>query len=182
MDATAFGADAGPDRVHVPVARGDCNLAPPSGLPRNRFDLDDTLIDLGHLKFKQPLEKPRVRARHDDLGAAGALTHLDHIRFDAFALPIALPRDLLCGRQHGFDTAQVKVDILALDALHCPSDDVAFSVPKLFVDEVPFGLSQPLDDHLFGGLGRDAPKVARGDLDFHHVADFRGRIPLLRFG
>ena len=36
------------------------------------LDLDDALLDLGHLEREQRLQQARVRARHDDLRSLGA--------------------------------------------------------------------------------------------------------------
>src|SRR6185437_5287489 len=81
---------------------------------------------------------------------------------DALAVHVALTGNLLGGRQYGLDLAQVhqhRARILAL--LDHAGHDVALMPGVLAERHLIFDVTQPLQDHLTGGRGRD-PAEAGG--------------------
>src|SRR5690606_26453992 len=60
LDARPFDADAGAHRIDVGVAAGDRDLAARARLASDADDLDDALVDLGHLRLEQLLHQVRI--------------------------------------------------------------------------------------------------------------------------
>ena len=54
-------ANAGADRVHVRVVGRHCDLGPMARLARHRAQLNNTVEQLGHFQFEEPLHESRVR-------------------------------------------------------------------------------------------------------------------------
>ena len=75
---------------------------------------------------------------------------------------VALAVDLLGLRQQRLDAlAQLHERVAGVRLLHDPGDELAHAVAVLLVHHVPFGLADPLQDHLLGRLRGDAPEVVR---------------------
>src|SRR5436309_15671563 len=83
---------------------------------------------------------------------------------DAVALAVALTRDLLLLGQDGVRPTQVDDDVLLLEALHDPGEELALAALELVVDDVALSIPHALDDVLLGGLGGDAAEFIRRQL------------------
>ncbi len=129
------------------------------------LDLDDPLVDLGHLHREQGLEQPRVRARDHDLGSLGPLTDLGDVGLQALAVAVGLGRNLLPLRQQGLDLPEIEQRVAPLGLLDDPRDDVPLAPGELLVGHLPLGVAQLLEDHLLRGLRADPALEVIGDLD-----------------
>ncbi len=67
------------------------------------------------------------------------------------------------------------------DAFHHAGDHLAFPLLELVVYVFPLRVFQLLNDDLFGGLGRDAPKILGFGGDLKAVADTRLGVHALGF-
>ncbi len=94
-----------------------------------------------------------------DLGALGGLADLDDVGLEARAVLVALVGDLFGLGQQCLDLAQVEQGVAVVGLLHDPGDDVTLAAGVLLVLHVPLDLADPLEDHLLGRLGRNAPEV-----------------------
>ena len=65
----------------------------------------------------------------------------------------------LGGRHQCLGVTQVKDDVAPVDLLHYPGDQVALPSSVGSIDLLPLGYSQPLGDHLLGGLGGDPSEI-----------------------
>ena len=71
LNAVAPHSDAGADGVH-PVLQGyDGDLAARAGLPGDRADFNDAVVDFRHLQLKEPAEELGVAAGDDDFADRG---------------------------------------------------------------------------------------------------------------
>jgi hypothetical protein len=78
---------------------------------------------------------------------------------------VALARDLLRARQERLDLAEVDEAVAGVRLLDDARHDVAHAVLVLLEHHLALGLADPLQDHLLGGLGRDATEVVARDVD-----------------
>ena len=78
---------------------------------------------------------------------------------------VALVVDLLGLRQQRLDPlAQLDQRVALVGLLDDPGDQLADPVLVLVEHHLPFGLADPLQDHLLGGLGGDPAEVFGGDV------------------
>jgi hypothetical protein len=61
--------------------------------------------------------------------------------------------------------------VAALEAAHDAGDELALAVLELVEDDVALGVAHALDDHLLGGLRRDAAEALAVLLHLEHVAE-----------
>ena len=161
-DARAARADAGADRVDALRVRLDGDLRAVARLAGDPLDRDEPVGDLGHLELEQRLDQLGVAAREDDLRPLGAGADVGDHRLDAGALLVALAVDLLLPGQERLDLAEVDEHVVAVAGLlDDPGDDLADAVDVLVVHHLALRLADPLQDHLLGGLRRDAAEVVR---------------------
>ena len=129
------------------------------------------------------IEQRRIGARQHDLRALGAAVHAADDRADAVADRVVLRARLFLARQLRLDAAQLHDDVAVLEPLDDAVDDLADALAVLGVDVLALGLAHLLEDHLLGGLRRDAAEIfgRSRELDLH--VDFRFvAVELLRFG
>ena len=141
--AAALGADAGADRVEARLAARDGDLAAGARLARDALDLDDAVVDLGHLDLEEAADEAGVRARHDDrrLGAL-ALAHVDDVGLDALVVVVALVAGLLGRRQQRLDAlAQLDERVAAVALLHRAGHALADAVGVLLEDPLALGVA-----------------------------------------
>ena len=159
-DARAARADARADRVDALGVRLHGDLRPVAGLAGDAADLDEAVCDLGHLELEQRPDQLRIPPGQDDLGALRARADLRDHRLDAAPLLVALAVDLLGARQQRLDLAEVDEDVVAITGLlDDAGHDLADPIDVLLVHHRPLGLTDPLEDHLLGGLRGDATEV-----------------------
>ena len=78
---------------------------------------------------------------------------------------VALAVHLLAARQQRLHAlAQLHERVARVGLLDDAGDQLAHAVLVLVEHHVPLGLADPLEDHLLGGLGRDAAEVVRRDV------------------
>ena len=172
LHARALHADARADRIDVGVAAGDGDLRACAGLAGAGDDLDDALVDLGHLGLEELLDEARIAARQDDLRAAGLAVDVLHVGDDAVAGAVGLARRLLAERQDALGAAEVDDEVVALlEAAHDALDELALAVLELVEDEVALLVADALDEHLLGGLRGDAAERLARLLDAQDVAE-----------
>src|SRR6185436_10524047 len=159
LDAGAAQPHAGADGIDVALGGRDRHLGPLARLPRRRLHDDDAFLDLRDLGLEQPCEIAGVGPRQRDLGALGRAAHLEDEGADAVAGIIALARDLLALGQDRLGLADLEDHVALLDAVHDAPQDLSFLPGELRVDALALGVADLLEDHLLGGLGRDATKV-----------------------
>src|SRR5256712_10297205 len=171
-------AHASADRIDVVVVRDHGDLRPPAGFADRPLHLDDALVDLGYLLLEELDEQTRVGTREGDLGSLAAQLDVEDEGPDAVALAVALTWDLLRLGQDGVRPTQVDDDVLLLEALHDPGEELALAALELVVDDVALSIPHALDDVLLGGLGGDAAEYLRRQLGEQLVADLGVRIEL----
>ena len=94
-----------------------------------------------------------------------------HVGANALVDAEHLARHLLLAQHDGLGAAQVDDQIALLDATHDAVDDLALPVLVLVVDHLALGAADLLDDHLLGGLRRDAPELGGVELQTDLVVD-----------
>src|SRR5690606_16535038 len=172
LDARPFDADAGAHRIDVGVAAGDRDLAARARLASDADDLDDALVDLGHLRLEQLLHQVRIGAAEDDHRAARLAVDVLHVGHHAVAGSIGLPGRLLARGQDPLGASEVDDDVVALlEAAHDAADQLPLAVLELVEDDVALGVADALQEHLLGRLRGDAPEGAAGLLHVEHGAE-----------
>ena len=180
LDAAALHADAGADRVDRAVVADDADLGAAAGVAGRGLDLDDAVVNLGHFLGEQLLHEVGVRARQEDLRAAGLAADRHDERADAVADADHLARDLLVAADDALGAAEVDDDVAELDALDDAGDDFVGAVLELFKLALALGVADLLEDDLLGGLGGDSAELDRRQRVDDEVADRRALLELLR--
>src|SRR5262249_2833070 len=127
--ARALHAHAGANGIDVRIVGGHAGLGAPARLARHRLDLDDSLVDLGHLLFEGLLQKARMRARKHDLRALARHVDVENVGADAILRAVALARNLLLFRQDGVDVgSELDDEIFALEASDDAGDDLFLAI------------------------------------------------------
>ena len=181
-DALALGAHAGADGIDALVAGQDGHLGAAAGFAGHVPDLDDAVVDLGHLQLEQALHQARVGAGHHDLGAPGAAADLHHVDLAAHPLGQHFAGDLLADGEQGVGgfragaDAQADVAVARVDAGDGAGEDLVLLAGELVVDHIALGFFQALDDDLLSVAGGDAAEihVVHGDADGLAHADGTG--------
>ncbi len=164
-------ADTRADRIDVTVTAVDRHFGAHARLASHGDDTHDILVNLRNFVLEQVDEQLWIGASEHHLGAAArALDLFDH-RLNAVARAIALARGLLTPRQKRVGAAQVDDDIALLESTHDAGDHVTDAVLVLVVDDIALGLAHPLDDHLLGGLRRDAPERRVVGVELEQLAE-----------
>ena len=129
------------------------------------------------------IEQRRVGARQDDLRPLRAPVDASDDRADAVADGVVLRARLFLARQLRFDAAELHDDVAVLEALDHAVDDFADALAVLGVDVLALGLADLLEDHLLGGLRRDAAEILGRTREFDLHVDFGFvAVELLGFG
>ena len=143
-------------------------------LARDGADLDDLLLDLGHLELEQRLHEQRIAPGEDQPRALGRLLQpLEH-GADRVALVEMLAVVLLAVGDDRLGLAELVQhddELAALDLLDLAGQQLAHLVGELLADPGPLALAHPLDDPLLGGLHREPAEFGEGNLFLEHVAD-----------
>src|SRR5690606_21817956 len=140
-------------------------------VPGAADDLDEPLVDFGHLDLEELDEQFRRRAAEEQLGTAGLRPHFPEVGAQAIAGAHCLARDHLVARNEGLGVAaQVEDDTAALHALDGAAHHLADAVLVRLDDLVALGLAHLLHDDLLGGLRRDAPELHRRHGLLHEAA------------
>src|SRR4029077_2994271 len=106
----------------------------------------------------------------DDLRTLALPQHVEDEGLDAVARPVALAGSLLAHRQDRLGAAEADDDVAALEAQRDSRDDLALAILVVVEDVLALGVAGPLDDHLLGGLRRDAPEALAIGLQLEDVA------------
>src|SRR5262249_405666 len=149
----------------------DRDLGAAARLARRSLHLDDPLVDLGDLLLEELDEQTGVGSRQHDLGPLAAQLDVEDEGPDAIALPVSLAGDLLLLREDRVGPAEVHDDVLLLEALHDPREELALPSLELVVDDVALGVAHALDDVLLRCLRRDATELLRRELGEQLVTD-----------
>lgn len=154
-----------------------------AGLARDGLDLDDAIVDLGHLELEQATDEIGVRAAHDDARTVATIArargtlrllawvaYVDDERFDALIVLVILVGRALVALV--LVAAPVEVRQLGLDAIanlddgevrrglqHGTGDELALAVGELLVDARTGGIADDLVDDALGILRGDARYV-----------------------
>ena len=150
------------------VVRPHRDLGPVARLTGCCPDLDHTGGNLRHLELEEPFDQAWVGSAHHDLWALRGLADLDDVGLEAGTVVVALVGDLLRLRQERLDLAEVEQGVAVVGLLDDAGDDVALSAGVLVVLHVPLDLTDPLHDHLLGGLCGDAAEVLGGVVPLTH--------------
>ncbi len=161
LDPAAAHADTRAHRVDARIVRQHGDLGAAAGIARHRLDLDDGVVDLGHLLGEQLGHELRLGAGQEDLRPALLAAHVVNESAHPVALVERFAGQHLVAPQQRLGAAQVDHDVAVLDALDEAVDDFALAVLVLVVLTLALGLAHPLHDHLLGGLRGDAAKVDR---------------------
>jgi hypothetical protein len=171
LHARAAHPDAGADRVDAAILREDRDLRAHARIPRGGLDLEQPLLDLGHLHREQVLDELGRSARQDQLRAAALAIHPQHVGADAVADAQVLLRDHLVARQPGLDLAGLDDRALSIHPLDGAGHDRLAALQEVGDDLLALRVADALQDHLLGGLRADAPELDRLELLLDEVAD-----------
>jgi hypothetical protein len=183
LNAAATHADAGADGIDRGIVGNHRDFGAAARIAGDRLDLDDAVVDLGHLLGEQHGHELWVGARQKDLRPAQLLAHIEDIGTHPVAGPERLARQAFVPAHQALGPAEVDRDVAELVALDDAVDDFAGAVLELLVLALTLGFADLLDDHLLGGLGGDAPEVDGRevlDQEFAHAEAGLARRGLLR--
>ena len=181
LDAHAFHADAGADRVHVFVFRHDGNFRALASFAGDGADDDGAVINFGDFGLEQVLNEIGHGAGYDDARTFGST--LDASDDDAHALADGerFQARLFLTRHAGFGLAEIEDHVRTFDALHGRVDDFAYASDVVVVNGVAFGLADFLKNYLLGKLRSDAAENSLGDLGNSQLStDLDGGIDFAR--
>src|SRR2546427_7139074 len=158
LDPGALHPDTGSDGIHVLVLGADRNLGTVASVPHRHLNLDGAVVDLGDFHLEELHQKPGVGTRQYRLGSLGVLIHVHDDGPDPISLVVVLRFRLLLLGKKGLCLAQVHDDASTLKPLHYPVDKFADSRAVLLVNVLALGLTDLLEDDLFGGLSGNTTK------------------------
>ena len=183
-DTGAARADAGADRIEVPIHGIDGHLRAGAGLAGDGLDLNVAGGNLGDVQLKQALDQAGVRAGDDDLRAAGRAADLHDVDADQIALEIVLAADLLAGGEPGFGAVRAlsetdgQIAGVVVHAQDGAGEDLMLLGREAVENHAALGLTDALDDDLLGGLGGDATEGLGLDILADEIADGAVRVDL----
>src|SRR4029078_4776856 len=134
----------------------------------------------GHFLGEQLLHELGVRARQEDLRAAGFAANGHDQRADAVADADHLARGLLVAAADDLGGAQVDDDMAELDALDDAGDDLVGAVLELLELALALRVADLLEDLLLGALRGDPAELDRRQRVDDEVADGGALLQLLR--
>ena len=159
-----------PDRVDARVVRLDRDLGAQARVARGGLDLEQALLDLGHLELEELHEEFRRDARQDELRAARGAVDLGDVGAHAVAHAQVFLGDQLVARQQRLDAARFDDQVAALGALHRAGHERFAALEEVVQDLLALGVADLLQDHLLGGLRADAPERLGLERLLDHVA------------
>ena len=169
----ALEPDAGADRIDGVVAGDHRHLGAAADFARDGADLDDLLLDLGHLELEQRLDEQRIAPREDEPRPLGRLLQpLEH-GADGVALVEMLAVVLLAVGDDRLGLAELVQhddELAALDLLHLAGEQLAHLAAELVADPRALALAHPLDDPLLGRLHGQPAELGEGNVLLQHVA------------
>ena len=173
LDPDALDADAGSDRINGPVRRIDSDLGPVTGFPDNPLDLDNIVVDLRNLDFKEVADKLGTPAGQDNPGSAVIFFDTVEIRLDAFTNLEFFAGRLVTPGHDALGLAEIdKVHPVFL-ALDISINDLALAMDVLVIDDIALDLPQFLRDDLPCGLGCNSAEFIDGKGNQDLVSDVR---------
>src|SRR5690625_1046659 len=183
VDADALHADACADRVDALIVADDSNLGPISRLTNNPLDLDDTVVNLGHLELKQTLHKDGVGATDDHLRTRTGLTpHLFHHGPQHVSFAVAVFINLLFARENELRLIVDDQYLSPPDLINLADDDLADNLgillKNVFLLDVANALAKGLPRRHYGS----PPEVGYAHFAGNFVFDVEIFVDQLRFG
>ena len=172
LDPRTLQSDTGSNRVDVAVHAGDGNLCAVSRFACACLDADNSLVDLGNLKFEQLHQQSGVNPTQHDLRGARRARDVEHVCLNPVALTVRLGLDLLALGKDGLCASEVDNNVALFETANDTGDEFAFSVLKLVEGHFSFGITNLLDDDLFCSLSSDAAQVFDADFDAEGVTHF----------
>src|SRR5207244_11010083 len=156
---------------------GDLGAAP--GLAGGSADLDDALLDLGHLELEQRFHEQGIGARQDQARALGRL--LDALEHDADRIALmevlAVVRIAVGDDRFGLaELGEHDDDLAARDLLHRAREQLAHLVRELLPDARALALPHALDDALLRSLHGGAAERLERHLLFQYVPRLEVRV------
>jgi hypothetical protein len=145
-----------------------------------RLDLDDAVVDFGHFLREQLLHEVGMGAAEEDLRAPVLAADRQDQRADAVADSHHFARNLLVAADDALGAAEVDDDVAELDALDDAGDDLPGAVLELLILTLALGVAHLLEDHLLGGLRRDAAELDIGQRIDDEIAQIGAGLELLR--
>src|SRR6185437_7821459 len=128
--ARAAHADARALRIEPRIVRFDGDFRADAGITRGRLDLDQALLDLGHLELEQPHDELGRDARENQLRALRGAVDLHHVGTYPIAHAQHFLRNELIARNHAFDAARFDDHIAALDPLDGSREQIVVALEE----------------------------------------------------
>ena len=154
------GPDAGADGIDARGVRDHRDLGAVAGLAGHVLDLDEAVGDLRHLELEQRADQLGRTPRDDDARSLRLRGDVGDDRLHARAVVVALAAHLLgAGQQRLHALAQLDEGVARVGLLDDAGDQLAHAVLVLVEHHVALRLADALEDHLLGGLRRDAAEV-----------------------
>ena len=161
LDPTAPHADTSADRIDTGIIGHHCDLGPAAGIPCNRLDLDNAVIDFRHFLGKQFRHELGMGAGEKNLRATQFVAHVINIGSDPVTLTQAFPRQCLVPTYDSLGPSQINQNVAIFDPFNDTIDHFANAVLIFLVLPFPLRLAHLLHNNLLGGLGCDAAEVDR---------------------
>jgi hypothetical protein len=144
-----------PDRIDPLVVGHDGDLGARTRITGTALDLQQALLDLGHLLAEQLHHEGRGRTRQHDLRAAQRGINLDHHGPHAVAAAQVFLRDQLAALQAPFDTTALDDEIALVETLDRAGEDLVATRQEIVQQLLALGIADLLQDDLLGRLRAD---------------------------
>src|SRR5579864_414472 len=162
LHAHALHSDAGAHAVDIAVAAHDGDLGAFAGLPGAAVDDHRIVVDFRNFLLEQTHHELGRGARDDDTGVLAGFFDASDDASNAIAGAEIFELALFFLGQPRLGFAEVDHQVLRFDTLDGAVDQLP-DAPGIFgIDGLALGFAHLLQDHLFGGLGRDAPQCVGG--------------------
>ena len=129
------------------------------GVAGHGIDLDDAVVNLGHLLGEELGHEVGVRAGHEDLRPARLPANVVDVGAHPVAVAEGFARQQVLSPNHGLGPPEIDGEPAVLGALDEAVGDLLHAVLVFLVLTRALGLAHLLDDHLLRRLRRDAAEV-----------------------
>src|SRR5262245_9558192 len=142
---------------------------------------DCPIVDLGNFHLEEANQDLRIGSRQYHLRPLGYLQNFDDHGPDALPLLVSFRSRLFAQREQRFGFSDIDDYIGTLESLYNSIHHLADLLRVLAVDILTFGLTNLLENHLLGGLGRNTAQYIHGLGHLHGVIELQAVVNLFRF-
>ena len=168
--AHALVAYAGTYRINIAVSGIYGNLGAHTGLAGNGFDFNNAVMDFRNLQLKQALQQAGMSTRNHNLRSLVGALNLNNIGFHTLMVLVDFTGNLLVRSQHGFNLAQIDINVLVFHALDNTGNDIIGTALEAFIYLSALCLTDTLYNKLLSVLGSNTAEVFRSNLNLYDIA------------